>query len=110
MPSRQDAAAMVERSLPALSEDRRGFRVATRLLASQAFWVTLATLIIVVGMMAISDAFASYKNVFNTTRNFAFIGIMALGQVAVIITGGIDLAVGSVMGLSGIAFGMLMAA
>jgi ribose transport system permease protein len=101
---------MAERALPALQEERRGFRVATRLLASQAFWVTLATLIIVVGMMAISDAFASYKNVFNTTRNFAFIGIMALGQVVVIITGGIDLAVGSVMGLSGIVFGMAMAA
>jgi ribose transport system permease protein len=100
---------MAERALPALQE-RRGSRVVTRLLASQAFWVSLATLIIVVAMMAISDAFASYKNVFNTTRNFAFIGIMALGQVVVIITGGIDLAVGSVMGLSGIVFGMAMAA
>jgi ribose transport system permease protein len=98
-----------ERTLAALPEERR-FRLGTRLLASQAFWVTLATLIIVVGMMAISDAFASYKNIFNTTRNFAFIGIMALGQVVVIITGGIDLAVGSVMGLSGIVFGMAMAA
>jgi ribose transport system permease protein len=99
-----------ERTLAALPEERRRSRLVARLLASQAFWVTLATLIIVVGMMATSDAFASYKNVFNTTRNFAFIGIMALGQVVVIITGGIDLAVGSVMGLSGIVFGMAMAA
>src|SRR6266481_2774360 len=101
---------MAERTLAGAETERSRFRVPPRLLASQAFWVTLATLIIVVGMMAISDAFASYKNIFNTTRNFAFIGIMALGQVVVIITGGIDLAVGSVMGLSGIVFGMAMAA
>ena len=37
-------------------------------------------------------------NFFNITRNFAVIGIMALGMTAVIITGGIDLSVGSIMG------------
>lgn len=88
----------------------RNWLASPRLLASQPFWVTVALLIICVGMSAISSAFASYENVFNTTRNFAFIGIMALGQSAVIITGGIDLAVGSVMGLSGIVFGLLMMA
>ena len=43
--------------------------------------------------------FASEDNFYNITRNFAFIGIMALGLTAVIITGGIDLSVGSIMGL-----------
>ena len=47
------------------------------------------------------DAFATTDNFYNITRNFAFIGIMALGMTAVIITGGIDLSVGSVMGLVG---------
>jgi ribose transport system permease protein len=99
-----------ERSLPSpLLRARRG-AAAARLLASQAFWVTLATLIIILVMTGLSSAFSSYENFFNTTRNFAFIGIMALGQTVVIITAGIDLAVGSVMGLSGIVFGMLMGA
>ena len=48
------------------------------------------------------DAFATRDNFYNITRNFAFIGIMALGMTAVIITGGIDLSVGSVMGLVGV--------
>ena len=37
------------------------------------------------------------RNLFNVTRNFAFVGIIALGMTAVIITGGIDLSVGSVL-------------
>jgi ribose transport system permease protein len=61
-------------------------------------------------MSTISSVFASYENIYNTTRNFAFIGIMALGQTVVIITGGIDLAVGSIMGLVGVVFGLLMTA
>lgn len=50
----------------------------------------------------VSDVFASADNLFNVTRNFAFIGIIALGMTAVIVTAGIDLSVGSVMGVSGI--------
>jgi ribose transport system permease protein len=81
-----------------------------RLLGSQALWVTVALIVISIGMSVISEAFARYENVFNITRNFAFIGIMALGQTCVIITAGIDLSVGSVMGLVGIVTGMTLAA
>jgi ribose transport system permease protein len=81
-----------------------------RLLGSQAFWVTVALIVISIGMSLISEAFTRYENVFNITRNFAFIGIMALGQTCVIITAGIDLSVGSVMGLVGIVTGMTLAA
>ena len=49
-------------------------------------------------------------NFYNITRNFAFIGIMALGMVAVIVTGGIDLSVGSIMGLVGVVCGLLLQA
>ena len=49
-------------------------------------------------------------NFFNITRNFAFIGIMALGMTAVIITGGIDLSVGSIMGLVGVVCGLMLQA
>ena len=47
-------------------------------------------------------------NFFNITRNFAFIGIMALGMTAVIITGGIDISVGSIMGLVGVVCGLVL--
>jgi ribose transport system permease protein len=63
-----------------------------RLFSSQAFWVTVALVIICVVMTILQpDAFASRANFYNITRNFAFIGIMAIGMTAVIITGGIDL-------------------
>ena len=81
-----------------------------KLLASQAFWVTLAVILMSLAMSVISPAFGRYENWFNITRNFAFIGIMALGQTFVIITAGIDLSVGSVMGLVGIVTGMTLAA
>lgn len=93
-------------------EDVTGLRergLLQKLIGSQAFWVTVAVIAISIGMTLISDAFARYQNFFNITRNFAFIGIMALGQTTVIITAGIDLSVGSVMGLVGIVTGLILA-
>jgi ribose transport system permease protein len=83
--------------------------VVQRLVSSQAFWVTVA-LLAMCGVMAVlqPDAFASTENFYNITRNFAFIGIMALGMTTVIITGGIDLSVGSVMGLAAIVAGLVL--
>ena len=48
-----------------------------------------------------SRNFLSVANVFNILRQNSFIGIVALGMTFVIILGGIDLAVGSVVALSG---------
>jgi ribose transport system permease protein len=82
-----------------------------QLISSQAFWVTIA-LVIICGVMTIlqPEAFTSVANFYNITRNFAFIGIMAVGMVAVIITGGIDLSVGSIMGLVGVVAGLVLQA
>lgn len=59
-------------------------------------------------MSLVSEPFASSDNIFNVSRNFAFIGLIALGQTAVIATGGIDLSVGSVMGLAGTVTGLVL--
>jgi ribose transport system permease protein len=75
---------------------------------SQPFWVTVALAMICVVMSQISNVFFTEDNFFNVTRNFAFIGIIAMGMTAVIITGGIDLSVGSVVGLSGIVTGLVL--
>ena len=55
-----------------------------KLISSQAFWVTIAVIIISVVMSQISDVFATEDNFFNITRNFLFIGIIAIGMTAVI--------------------------
>ncbi|WP_421723529.1 ABC transporter permease [Bauldia sp.] len=82
-----------------------------RVLSSQPFWVTVA-LALIIGIMVIRqpDSFGSAANFANMTRNFAIIGIMAIGMVAVIITGGIDLSVGSIMGVTGVVCGLLLEA
>lgn len=78
------------------------------LVASQSFWVTVALAIICGIMSAWQPSFPTFENFFNTTRNFSFIGIMALGMVPVIATGGIDLSVGSVMGLVAVVAGLVL--
>ena len=89
--------------------EQREHTLAQRVLAAQAFWVTIALLAMCVIMSWLQpQAFASTENFFNITRNFAFIGIMALGMTTVIITGGIDLSVGSVMGLAAIVAGLVL--
>ncbi len=81
------------------------------LFASQAFWVTVALVIICLVMSWLQPAaFATQDNFYNITRNFAFIGIMALGMTAVIVTGGIDLSVGSIMGVVAIVCGLILQA
>ena len=82
-----------------------------RFTGSQAFWVTVALIIICVVMSYLQPAsFATAENFYNITRNFSFIGIMALGMTAVIATGGIDLSVGSIMGLTAVASGLTLEA
>ena len=65
------------------------------------------TILILVGMclvlsLAVGDKFLTISNVTNVVRQFSFIALMALGMLLVIITGGIDLSVGSVFAFSGI--------
>jgi ribose transport system permease protein len=78
------------------------------LLGQQMFWVLMAAVVAFVTMAFASDVFATQQNLFNVTRNFAFVGIIALGMTAVIVTGGIDLSVGSTLVLSGMVIGMSM--
>lgn len=78
------------------------------ILSRQITWVLFAAIVAFTAMTILSDVFATQQNLFNVTRNFAFVGIIALGMTAVIVTGGIDLSVGSVLVLSGMVIGMLM--
>lgn len=80
------------------------------MIRTQPFWVFVALIVLCVVMSFVSDVFMTERNLYNVGRNFAFFGIMALGMSAVICTGGIDLSVGSLMGLTGIAAGLVMQA
>jgi len=80
----------------------------TWLVSQQTFWVSVAAVVAFVVLSFASDVFATQQNLFNVTRNFAFVAIIAIGMTAVIITGGIDLSVGAVLVLSGMVIGMTM--
>ena len=79
-----------------------------RLQSSQAFWVAVALLILYVVMASREPSFGTSDNLANMTRNFAPFGIMALGMTVVIITGGIDLSIGSILGLVVIIAGLFL--
>ncbi|MGN6548815.1 MAG: ABC transporter permease [Pararhizobium sp.] len=78
------------------------------LISSQVFWVVVATVVACVLLSLTTSSFATSQNLFNVTRNFAFVAIVALGMTAVIITAGIDLSVGSTIGLAGVVLSVVM--
>lgn len=55
-----------------------------------------------------SNVFLTYNNMFNLFRSTSIYGVIAIGMTFVILTGGIDLSVGSVVGLTSIISTMLM--
>ena len=81
---------------------------ATRLLRSQTFWVVVAIIAACAFLAWRSPAFLTPQNLFNITRNFTFVAIIALGMTFVIITGGIDLSVGSVLCLASMTLAVTM--
>ncbi|RVC60153.1 ABC transporter permease [Mesorhizobium sp. M4B.F.Ca.ET.088.02.2.1] len=80
----------------------------SRLLGSQTFWVVIAVILACLFLSFATDAFATQKNLYNITRNITFVAIVALGMTFVIITGGIDLSVGSVLCLCSMVLAVTM--
>ena len=78
------------------------------IMSRQTFWVFMAAVLACVILTVSTDTFATERNLFNVTRNFAFVAMIALGMTAVIATGGIDLSVGSTLCLSAIILGLTM--
>ena len=76
---------------------RAKFPLLSWLLSRQAFWVFIAVCVACVYLSFATNTFATSNNLYNITRNFTFTAIIALGMTMVIITGGIDLSVGSVL-------------
>jgi len=88
-------------------EGKRGLR---ELLQGQVAGIFLILVVMVVFLSVFTKTFLTATNIFNILRAFSWIAISGFGECMVIITGGIDLSVGSVMALSGLLSAMLMAA
>ena len=72
--------------------------------------ITGLLLIVIVGTALKNPDFLSPYNLQNTLRWIALFGLVSVGVSYVIITGGIDLSIGSVVGLSGSALAVLLTA
>lgn len=79
-------------------------------------WQTVAEYVIVVAIVLESIVFAiiapqflSVPNLVNVALSIAITGILAVGMTAVILTGGIDLSVGSVAALAGVVAALVAA-
>ncbi len=65
-------------------------------------------LVIAIGLSLLSPYFLTQNNIFNILDQSVVIGIVAVGMTFVILTGGIDLSVGSMAGLTGIILGLAL--
>jgi ribose transport system permease protein len=78
------------------------------MLGSQTIWILLSVILACIFLSFATDSFATAKNLYNITRNVTFVAIIALGMTIVIITGGIDLSVGSVLCLCSMVLAVVM--
>ena len=83
-----------------------------KLMHTRDFSVGLALLALVIGLELGSQfmhgrTFFDAYNIARISRDFSFVGIAAIGAVMVIVSGGVDLSAGSVMGLSAVTFAAL---
>jgi ribose transport system permease protein len=64
--------------------------------------MAIALVLLCLGLFASNQDFLGPSNVVNTVRQISMLGIFAIGISFVIVTGGIDLSIGSVIGLTGV--------
>lgn len=70
---------------------------------------TLGGLVILcIGLWIATPHFMTVSNLVNVVQQSTIIGVIAVGMTFVILTGGIDLSVGSIVALAGITFGTLI--
>ncbi|OBQ69618.1 sugar ABC transporter permease [Mesorhizobium loti] len=79
-----------------------------RVLLAQETWIAIAILVLGLVVSMIAPKFATPGNLLNIFQNACFIGIMAIGMTPVIISGGIDISVGSILGMCGVTLGIVL--
>ncbi|HEX3479028.1 MAG TPA: ABC transporter permease [Kofleriaceae bacterium] len=70
--------------------------------------ILAALIVLIIAIGATEPNFLSGSNLYLVSRQISFVAIVALGELFVILHGGIDLSVGSIMALAGMAAGYLM--
>ncbi len=76
--------------------------VVKKVFAARESAIFLALLLLMGGIWIFAPKFLSSSNLYLVSRQISFVAIVALGELFVILSSGIDLSVGSIMGLSGV--------
>jgi len=75
--------------------------VIKKITGAREFGLTVAFAVLIVLALIITPDLFQVETLLSNLRNYAYVGIMVLGMMGVIITGGIDLSVGSTLALTG---------
>lgn len=80
-----------------------GIKSRLSILTKNSSFGVLVILIVLSAAIAVANPkFLTQQNLFSVMRAFSYIAIIAIGQTLVIISGGVDLSVGSIYGFSGL--------
>ena len=102
-----ELARPIDQHLAAPSSDRNSRpSAASRLARSLETRMLGLALVIAIALSVLSPYFLTRNNLFNILDQSVVVGLVAIGMTFVILTAGIDLSVGSVVGLTGIILGL----
>jgi ribose transport system permease protein len=82
-----------------------GLNIRTGALVNYLLWIVLLLTVLIFALT--TPHFFGWRNAENVITQVSITGILAIGMTYVIISGGIDLSVGSVLGLSGVVAALL---
>lgn len=88
----------------------QGVSMRSRLLGARETGVFLAFLVMCAFLALTTDSFLTVANLLNVGRQVSLLGIMAVGMTFVLISGEIDLSIGSTYALAGLGAGMAIVA
>lgn len=104
-----ELARPVDQQLAARTFDRNSRpSAASRLARSLETRMLGLALVIAIALSVLSPYFLTRNNLFNILDQSVVVGLVAIGMTFVILTAGIDLSVGSVVGLTGIILGLAL--
>lgn len=72
------------------------------------YGILIVLIVLIIFFSIASPAFLTSDNLFNILRQVAIVGIVAVGMTMVLLTGGIDLSVGAIIGVAGVMAAQLM--
>jgi len=80
-------------------------RTLRRIIAGREAGTALGLLVLCIALWIATPFFATAANLSNVAEQSAIVGVIAIGMTFVILTGGIDLSVGSLVALAGVVIG-----